>query len=146
MKLIGKKKENIVWSYLLGMTLGIVIIICGIMANIKEEAPLILMILGIIVFIVCLIYFIDVLKTPNEIIYYDADNKRILINDKKEIIYLRNIKNIRYKQARSKFNNYKFGNIYIDANDQLYKCKYVQNCESVCYFLHEEIVKAKNEF
>ena len=36
--------------------------------------------------------------------------------------------------------------IFIEANDQVYKCKHVENCEDVCYFLHEKIVKAKNEF
>lgn len=146
MKLIGTKKKKLVWSYVLGMVLGCVIIFCGIMANIKEGEPLILVFVGIIVFIICLIYFIDVLKAPNEVIYYDQENKRLLINDKKEIIYLRNIKNIRYKQARSKHGYYKFGHIFIEANDQTYKCKHVENCEDVCYFLHEEIVKAKNEF
>ena len=94
MKLIGTKKKNLMWAYVLGMVLGCIIILCGIMANIKEGAPLILVFIGVIVFIICLIYFIDVLKSPNEVIYYNQDNKYILINDKKEIIYLRNIKNL----------------------------------------------------
>lgn len=145
MKLIGEKKKNLVWSYVASLILGIILLCCGLMSTIFEDRPYILEIFGIIIIIMSLIFIIDVANAPNEVIYYDEANKCILINNKKEIIYLKNIKNIRYKQARSKHSYYKFGHIYIEANNQMYKCKHVINCEDVCFFLHEKIIKAKNE-
>ena len=146
MKLIGVKKKNIFVFYIIGLILGLFITFAGVMAVIKEDKNPLLVILGAVVTIICIIYLIDVIKSPNNVIEIDLVDKYILLNNRKSKIYLKNIKNIRYKQARNKYKSLKWGNIYIEANDQIYKCKYVDECESICYLLHEEIVKAKNEF
>lgn len=146
MKLIGVKKKNIFVFYIIGLILGLFITFAGVMAVIKEDENPLLVILGAVVTIICIIYLIDIIKSPKEVIFIDLLNGFILLNNKKSKIYLKNIKNIRYKQARNKYKSLKWGNIYIEANDQIYKCKYVDECESICYFLHEEIVKVKNEF
>lgn len=144
MKLIGIKNKSLKNRYIFPLILGIIIFTCGLMSNILEDKPFGLILPGSIIIVISLIGLIDCIKSPNEVIYYDQENKRLLINDKKEIIYLKNINNIRFKQARSRFSNYNFGMIYIEANDQIYKCKHVDNCENICFFLHEEIIKTKN--
>jgi hypothetical protein len=146
MKLIGVKKKNIFVFYIIGLILGLFITFAGVMAVIKEDENPLLVILGAVVTIICIIYLIDIIKSPKEVIFIDLLNGFILLNNKKSKIYLKNIKNIRYKQARNKYKSLKWGNIYIEANDQIYKCKYVDNCEQVSYYIHEESVKAKNEF
>lgn len=146
MKLIGVKKKNIFVFYIIGLILGLFITFAGVMAVIKEGENPLLVILGAVVTIICIIYLIDIIKSPKEVIFIDLLNGFILLNNKKSKIYLKNIKNIRYKQARNKYKSLKWGNIYIEANDQIYKCKYVDNCEQVSYYIHEESVKAKNEF
>ena len=146
MKLIGIKKKNIFVFYIIGLILGLFIIFAGVMAVIKEDENPLLVILGAVVTIICIIYLIDIIKSPKEVIFIDLLNGFILLNNKKSKIYLKNIKNIRYKQARNKYKSLKWGNIFIYANDQIYKCKYVDNCEQVSYYIHEESVKAKNEF
>lgn len=146
MKLIGVKKKNIFVFYIIGLILGLFITFAGVMAVIKEDENPLLVILGAVVTIICIIYLIDIIKSPKEVIFIDLLNGFILLNNKKSKIYLKNIKNIRYKQARNKYKSLKWGNIFIYANDQIYKCKYVDNCEQVSYYIHEESVKAKNEF
>lgn len=146
MKLIGVKKKNIFVFYIIGLILGLFITFAGVMAVIKEDENPLLVILGAVVTIICIIYLIDIIKSPKEVIFIDLLNGFILLNNKKSKIYLKNIKNIRYKQARNKYKSLKWGNIFIEANDQIYKCKYVDNCEQVSYYIHEESVKAKNEF
>ena len=146
MKLIGVKKKNIFVFYIIGLILGLFITFAGVMAVIKEDENPLLVILGAVVTIICIIYLIDIIKSPKEVIFIDLLNGFILLNNKKSKVYLRNIKNIRYKQARNKYKSLKWGNIFIYANDQIYKCKYVDNCEQVSYYIHEESVKAKNEF
>lgn len=146
MKLIGVKKKNIFVFYIIGLILGLFITFAGVMAVIKEDENPLLVILGAVVTIICIIYLIDIIKSPKEVIFIDLLNGFILLNNKKSKVYLKNIKNIRYKQARNKYKSLKWGNIFIYANDQIYKCKYVDNCEQVSYYIHEESVKAKNEF
>ena len=146
MKLIGAKKKNIFVFYIIGLILGLFITFAGVMAVIKEDNNPLLVILGAVITIICIIYLIDVIKSPNNVIEINLVDKYILLNNRKSKIYLKNIKNIRYKQARNKYKSLKWGNIYIEANDQIYKCKYVDNCEQVSYYIHEESVKAKNEF
>ena len=146
MKLIGVKKKNIFIFYIIGLILGLFITFAGVMAVIKEDENPLLIILGAVVTIICIIYLIDIIKSPKEVIFIDLLNGFILLNNKKSKVYLKNIKNIRYKQARNKYKSLKWGNIFIYANDQIYKCKYVDNCEQVSYYIHEESVKAKNEF
>ena len=146
MKLIGVKKKNIFVFYIIGLILGLFITFAGVMAVIKEDENPLLVIIGAVVTIICIIYLIDIIKSPKEVIFIDLLNGFILLNNKKSKIYLKNIKNIRYKQARNKYRSLKWGNIIIEANDQIYKCKYVDNCEQVSYYIHEESVKAKNEF
>ena len=75
MKLIGVKKKNIFVFYIIGLILGLFITFAGVMAVIKEDKNPLLVILGAVVTIICIIYLIDVIKSPNNVIEIDLVDK-----------------------------------------------------------------------
>ena len=86
MKLIGVKKKNIFVFYIIGLILGLFITFAGVMAVIKEDENPLLVILGAVVTIICIIYLIDIIKSPKDVIFIDLLNGFILLNNKKSKI------------------------------------------------------------
>jgi hypothetical protein len=62
-----------------------------------------------------------------------------------QIVYLKDISFVAYKKARAKHHEYKWGEVHIQINKQIIKCKYVKDCEMVAKELFTLIEKAKEQ-
>lgn len=141
MKVLAVRKSGIFAMYLICFIVGIIITICGIMAQINGGDGIPLAIVGIVLFISCLILVIDIAKTPKNIIMYNNDSYTINALGKK--INLKDIIDVSYKKARAKHIYYKWGTVIITTNSKKLKCKYVAECEDVAKQVYALSIKAK---
>ena len=139
MKLLGEKKKGIEYLYFLLLLLSVFLILIGIKQN-KVISGFIFIIMGI-VFIIWGIYLIvDILKCPkNIIVYKEIDNSLILNN--RVIVSVSAIDDVSFINARSKSIVWKWGTVIIKYKGQIYKCKYVKDCEKVAKALMKLMYK-----
>ena len=129
MKILGEKKNGIYWSYILVILMALLMLFFGI----KQEKVIngfIFMIMGIVFFIIGIYFIVDITRYPQNIIVYNEIENTIILNNK-VVISISTIKDVTFRNARSKSIVWKWGNVIIKTNGETYKCKYVKDCENV---------------
>ena len=142
MKVLATRKKGLTGVYFLTIFIGLIALVCGIFApkNSNEGIPLLIISLAIIITAICMI--VDICKTPEIIITYDSDSSILYVLGNR--IYLKDIQNVEYKKARAKHIYYKFGTVFITANGNRIKCKYVTDCENVAKEIYKLSIEAKH--
>ena len=142
MKVLATRKKGLAGVYFLTIFIGLIALVCGIFAqkNSNEGIPLLIISLAIIITAICMI--VDICKTPEIIITYDMDSGSLNVLGNR--INIKDIQNVEYKNARAKHISYKFGTVFITANGNRIKCKYVTDCESVAKEIYKLSIEAKH--
>ena len=129
MKLIGEKKKGLVYIYSILIFLAILMTFIGI-KQVKQLTGLVFIIAGIVLFITGIYIIIDITKYSNNIIVYKEIDNTLILNNR-IIISISSIDDVSYVNARSKSIVWKWGMIVIKAKGNVFKCKYVKDCEKV---------------
>lgn len=139
MKLLGEKKKGIEYLYFLLLILSVFLILIGIKQN-KEISGFIFIIMGIVFILLGIYLIVDILKCPkNIIVYKEIDNSLILNN--RVIVSVSAIDDVSFINARSKSIVWKWGTVIVKYKGQIYKCKYVKDCEKVAKTLMKLMYK-----
>ena len=141
---IGYRKDGIWILYILTFFLGIGLFVAGFyLFDPSKEArdlidPIIFCFIGgpfLIVFsIVILIGYFS-----TRLCAIETDGKILLVNGEK--IAFEDITDISYKKARAKNITYRFGSVIVKTRNNIYKARYIDDCESVS----KNITKLKYE-
>lgn len=133
MKILGEKKNGLVWIYFLLIPIALLMVLSGIKL-IKVISGFMFLIMGISFLIIGIYMIVDITKYPqNIIVYKEIDNTLILNN--RIIVPISNILDVSFRNARSKSIMWKYGNVIIKTNQETYKCKYVKDCERTAKIL-----------
>ena len=137
MKVIASRKKGIEYLYAFSSLLGLFITIMGCLS----EEP-IMMLLGIVAIVISMVVLIGILSTPKDVIILnEVENKLHL--PKQKVVKLTDIKFVAYKKAKAKHHEYKWGEVHIQIDGELIKCRYVKDCEQVARDLFTLVEKAK---
>ncbi len=129
MKILGEKKTSIAWSYIIVILMAALILFIGI-EQVKVINGFIFVTMGIVFFIIGIYFIVDITRYPQNIIVYKEIDNTIILNNK-VVISISTIKDVTFRNARSKSIVWKWGNVIIKTSGETYKCKYVKDCENV---------------
>ena len=139
MKVMGERKKGIEYLYIFSELLGAFILV---MAILSEEP--ILMVMGVLVIIVSFVVLFGILSTPKNVIVLDEVENKLYL-PKNQTVYLKDISFVAYKKAKAKHHEYKWGEVHIQVNGNLIRCKYVRDCEMVARELFTLVEKTKEQ-
>lgn len=145
MRVIAHKKESILWRYILVIIIGFLVIFGVVSSYFDKELDFSFIVISVLIIIFDLYQMIKYLKTPKNIIYYDEENEFILLNNKKDKVYLKKIDDVSYRKARRKSHYYNWGILYITANGRKFVLYFVDECEFVCKYILEKSTIIKNK-
>lgn len=141
MKVLATRKKGLTGVYFLTIFIGLIVLVCGIFAKKSSNDGIPLFIVSAVIIISAICMLVDIYKTPENIIIYDSDSSILYVLGNK--IYLRDIQNVEYKNARARHISYKFGTVIITTNGNRIKCKYVTDCENVAKEIYKLSIKVK---
>lgn len=139
-KTIGYRKDGIWILYILTFFLGIGLLVAGscLAITIKEnKAYFVCFIGGPFLIVFSIVILIGYFST--RLCAIETDGKILLVNGKK--IAFEDITDISYKKARAKNITYRFGSVIVKTKDNIYKARYIDDCERVS----KNITKLKYE-
>lgn len=151
MKTIGYRKEGISSLYILTLILGIALFVGGIiffckcladMSNVQVFIGSIILglILGPVIIGISIYEMVTFYSTNEHVIC--ADEEQISVNGSKFLI--KDIIDVSYKEARSRYATYKYGKITIKTKDKTYYAKNVADCEIVSKKITKLVYEKKN--
>lgn len=146
MKTIGYRKEGVSVLYILTLIIGIAFFIGGIFLvslNNKDglfEIILVGFISGLVMIGISIYELASFYSTDERVICVNED--KISVNGNKFLI--KDIIDVSYKEARSRYATYKYGKIIIRTKDITYCAKNVANCEMVSKTITKLMYEKKN--
>lgn len=141
-KTIGYRKNGIGIVYLFALILGIVLAVSGIFLATNDSLfECIMFILGgILVGVFSIIEMIEFYSTKSNVISISDEN--IKVND--NVFAIKDIIDVSYKKARSRYCTYNYGTITIITVNNRYTAQFVADCEIVSKKITKLMYEKKN--